>query len=195
MGERVAPAFLFGMVQAHGPALEPGREVEAVAKVIPEVARELEDRVAELGFDLVDVEWAGSARRPVVRIRIDVRENAAEPDRSVSVDDCARVSRGLEPWLDGLERMPERYVLEVSSPGVDRPLVRRRDFERFAGEQVAVKGDRVLVDRARRLEGELLGLEEDAQGQERVRLRLRDGEEVVIPRDQITGAHLVFRWS
>ena len=69
------------------------------------------------------------------------------------------VSRALEPWLDEHEGLSERYVLEVSSPGVDRPLVRARDFERFRGERIAVQGDDVLVDRARRLEGELLGLE------------------------------------
>ncbi len=47
--------------------------------------------------------------------------------------DCAVVSRSLEPWLDGREDLPERYVLEVSSPGVDRPLVRDSDYERFQG--------------------------------------------------------------
>jgi ribosome maturation factor RimP len=94
-----------------------------------------------------------------------------------------------------LDALPDRYVLEVSSPGVDRPLTRRRDYERFVGELVAVKGDDVLVGKARRLEGELLGLARDAEGQDRVRLRLPGGDEVEIPRDEITGAHLVFRWS
>lgn len=164
-----------------------------MAKAIPEVARELESRVAELGFDLVDVEWAGSKRRPIVRLRIDVP--AGDARGSIVVDDCVKVSRGLEAWLDGVEGLPERYVLEVSSPGVDRPLRRRSDFERFAGEDIAVKGDDVLVDRARRLEGELLGLVEDAEGRELVQLRLPGGEVVEIPRDEITGAHLVFRWS
>jgi ribosome maturation factor RimP len=162
-----------------------------MAKAVPEVARELDARVADLGFDLVDVEWAGSARRPIVRIRIDVPPETAG-ERAVTVDDCAVVSRGLEPWLDGLAAMPERYVLEVSSPGVDRPLRRRRDFERFVGETVAVKGDDVLAGRARRLEGELLGVSEEG---DRVRLRLPGGDEVEVARSEIAGAHLVFRWS
>lgn len=166
-----------------------------MAKAVPEVARDLDARVAELGYELVDVEWAGSTRRPIVRIRIDLPESEAGTGGAVSVDDCARVSRGLEPWLDGLESLPDRYVLEVSSPGVDRPLTRRQDFQRFAGEVVAVKGDDVLAGRARRLEGELLGLAEDAEGRDRVRIRLPGGDEVEIPRDEITGAHLVFRWS
>jgi ribosome maturation factor RimP len=183
------------MVQVGDIGRGPSGEVDRMAKAVAEVARELEDRVAGLGYELVDVEWAGSSRRPIVRIRIDLGEAGLAQGRAVSVDDCARVSRGLEPWLDGLDALPDRYVLEVSSPGVDRPLTRRRDYERFVGELVAVKGDDVLVGKARRLEGELLGLARDAEGQDRVRLRLPGGDEVEIPRDEITGAHLVFRWS
>ena len=111
---------------------------------------------------------------------------------SVTVDDCAVVSRGLEPWLDAVEALPERYVLEVSSPGVDRPLVKPRDFVRFAGEEVAVRGSGLLAGRARRLEGVLLGLTDD---EARVRLRLNDGAEVEIPLDEVTGAHVVYRWA
>src|SRR5262245_18603784 len=139
-----------------------------MARPVPEVARQIEGRVEELGYELVDVEWAGSSARPLIQIRID--RVVGEPG-GVSVDDCARVSRALEPWLDGVEAIPERYVLEVSSPGVDRPLLRARDFERFAGKKVAVKGPAPLAGRATRLEGELLGLVQ-AEGEERVRLRL-----------------------
>lgn len=165
-----------------------------MAKVVPEIHRELEARVAELGFDLVDVEWAGSSRRPIVRLRVD-RPDAVPGETGITVDDCAVVSRGLEEWLDEHPGMPERYVLEVSSPGVDRPLHRDRDFERFAGERVAVKGPRVLVDRATRLEGELLGLGGEGAGGRSVRLRLDSGDEVEIPRSEISGAHLIFSWE
>ncbi len=160
---------------------------------IPEVDREVEARVRALGFELVDVRWGGSARRPQLRIRIEKPEPTV--GEGVTVDDCAAVSRGLEPWLDACEDLPERYVLEVSSPGVDRPLIHRRDFVRFRGEQVAVKGHDVLAGRARRLEGELLGLEEGEGEDGAVRLRLADGEEVSIPRTQIAGANLVFTWK
>ena len=104
---------------------------------------ELEARVSGLGYDLVQVIWAGSPRRPVVRLRIE-RQRL---DRPVSLDDCARVSRQLEPWLDRAAGVPEKYVLEVSSPGVDRPLTRARDFERFRGCRVAVKEKTWLVVR------------------------------------------------
>ena len=161
-----------------------------MARAVPEVVRELEGRVAELGYELVDVEWAGSSARPLIRIRIDRPTGDAG---GVNVDDCARVSRALEPWLDEVEAIPERYVLEVSSPGLERPLLRARDFERFAGKQVAVKGPAPLAGRATRLEGQLIGLVR-AEGEERVRLRLQGGDEVEIPRSEITGAHLVFEW-
>ena len=166
-----------------------------MARPPAEVARELDSRVEGLGYEVVDVEWAGSSARPLIRIRIDRRPGAAvdAPD-GITVDDCARVSRALETWLDQVESMPERYVLEVSSPGVERPLVRAADYERFAGKKVAVKGKSTLAGRATRLEGELLGLAKPAEGEERVRLRLPGGDEVEIPRSEITGAHLVFEW-
>lgn len=156
----------------------------------------LEDALAErteaLGFELVELERAGSKNRPVLRVRVDRPD--AEPGQGIGLDDCARVSRALEEYLDGLPGMPATYVLEVSSPGVERPLVRRRDFERFRGHEVAVRGYAPLAGRGRRLQGELLGIEEEGEG-ERVRLRLEDGEEVAVPRAEIARAHLVFRWN
>jgi len=156
------------------------------------LARELEQRIEELGFELVELERAGHQRRPILRIRIDRPESA--PGEGVTLDDCTRVSRALEAHLDGRPGLAEEYVLEVSSPGVERPLVRRRDFERFAGREVALKGKEPLAGRARRLEGELLGISGEG-ADERVRLRLPDGEEVEVPRAAVTGANLVFRWE
>ena len=164
-----------------------------VTRVAPQIEGELESRIAGLGYELVEVRWGGSGQRPQLKLRID-RPNSA-PGEGVTVDDCAVVSRALEPWLDGFEGLSERYVLEVSSPGVDRPLVRARDFERFRGERVAVQGHDKLLDRSHRLEGELLGLEGGESDDEAVRLRLADGEEVRIPRAEIRKAHLVFRWK
>ena len=161
---------------------------------VPEIDRELEARVESQGFELVDVQWAGSKHRPILRVRIDHVESAT--DDGVTVGECASVSRGLESWLDEHGSVPERYVLEVSSPGVDRPLRRSRDFRRFRGRQVAVKGRDVLAGRARRLEGELLGLDEEKEGDaQAVRLRLPDGDEVSILRSEIAGANLVFTWK
>jgi ribosome maturation factor RimP len=161
-----------------------------MGKPVPEVDRELEARVEDLGYELVASEWGGSKSRPLLRLRIDVQ--GAAPGEGVTVDDCSRVSRALEAWLDSVAGLGERYVLEVSSPGLDRPLVRDRDFDRFRGEWIAVKGRTVLAERARRLEGELLGMDAEHRA---VRLKLQDGTDVSIPLEEITGAHLVFRWD
>jgi ribosome maturation factor RimP len=162
------------------------------------VEQELEARVEELGFELVELERAGSKSRPILRLRIDRPES--EPGHGVTVDDCARVSRAVEAYLDESEVAGVRYQLEVSSPGVERPLLRARDFRRFAGQRVALKGYSPLAGRQKRLEGELLGFEEPvaeggAEDTGTIRIRLDDGEEADIPRAEVARAHLVFRWN
>jgi ribosome maturation factor RimP len=154
---------------------------------------ELEHRVEDLGYELVDVQWGGSGRRPMLKLRIDRVDGSR--DDGITVKDCAKVSRALEVWLDEHEGLSEKYVLEVSSPGVDRPLVRGRDFDRFRGRRVAVLGSSVLLGKSKRLEGELLGLGGADTESEVVLLRLQDGEEVSVPRSEIRKAHLVFTWK
>ena len=156
-----------------------------------ELEREIERRVDALGYELVELERAGSRARPILRVRID--RPGAGPREGVTVDDCARVSRGLEEWLDTDAEIAERYVLEVSSPGVERPLVRPADYARFAGREVAVKTSNPLPNGSKRVEGELIGLD-TAGGEERVRLRLADGSVIDIPRSDVARAHLIFRW-
>ena len=162
-------------------------------RAVPEIAQNLESWVEELGYEVVELRCGGSCRRPMLKLRID------RPDtirgEGVTVDECAKVSRALESWLDEYAGLSERYVLEVSSPGVDRPLVRPRDFERFKGEHVAVKGKEALIGKSTRIEGELLGLADPGTDQESVRLRLSSGEEVSVPRSDIRKAHLVFKWK
>lgn len=151
----------------------------------------VEERLGRLGYELVELRWAGNAHRPVIRLRVEHRA----PDRPVSLDDCAAVSRDLEGWLDEEARVPARYVLEVSSPGLKRPLTRDRDFARFRGRRVAVRGSEVLCGRASRLEGELLGLVRDGDGSEAIRLRLNGGDEVDVPRAAVRGTRLVHEWN
>lgn len=158
-----------------------------------ELARVVEERVAEVGYEVVELELAGNSRRPVLRLRIDRPAETAEAE-GVSHEDCRRVSRALEEVLDARADLAPGYVLEVSSPGVERPLVRAADFRRFAGRQVALQGKAPLAGRSRRLEGELLGLQGEG-GEERVRLRLPDGEEIEVSRSEITRAHLAFHWG
>lgn len=152
----------------------------------------LEERTEALGFELVELERTGSKNRPVLRVRVD--RPGSTPGQGVGLDDCARISRSLEEYLDALDTLPGNYVLEVSSPGVERPLVRRRDYERFAGQEVVVKGYAPLAGRGKRLQGELLGVVDGPDG-ELVRLRLEDTAEVEVARKDIARAHLVFRWN
>src|ERR1041384_1072437 len=100
--------------------------------------REIETRVAALGFELVDLETAGAKTRPILRLRIDLPDGST-PGQGVTVADCARVSRDVESFLDERGEVGERYVLEVSSPGLERPLVKRGDYERFADKEVMVQ--------------------------------------------------------
>lgn len=150
--------------------------------------REIETRVEELGFELVDLERVGSRTRPILRLRID--RAGSTPGHGVSLDDCARVSRGVESFLDARGDVGENYVLEVSSPGVERPLVKRRDFERFAGQEVAIKTAQPVGELGKRVEGVLRGISES----DRVQLEVSD-RTVEIPRTEIKQAHLVFRWD
>lgn len=151
------------------------------------IREELETRVSGLGYELVQLDWTGSPTRPVIRVRME-REAL---DRPVSLDDCATVSRSIEAWLDEDARVPERYVLEVSSPGLERPLTRARDFDRFRGRKIAVTGTETLHGRSSRLEGELLGL----GGAGSIRLRLNGGDEVEVPRSRVAAARLVHDWK
>ncbi len=94
-------------------------------------------RLEMLGFDLADLRIGGTPNRPLVQVRIDC------PPRNVTVEDCTRASRALEEWLDaggaGGGPLGNRYVLEVSSPGIERPLKWHRHWVRFVGRDVNAK--------------------------------------------------------
>ena len=147
-----------------------------------------------MGFELVEAVWVGSARRPILRVRMDLPD-AVPGKGGVSVDQCAEASRALEPWLDEHPGIPERYVLEVSSPGVERPLTKARDWERFKGQQVVVKGKNLPEGVGNRVEGEIAGQEKNEGGVVMVAILLPSGERILLPLDRIQKAHLVYRWD
>ena len=157
-----------------------------------ELERVLEAQVEQLGYELVELEQLGSKARPLLRMRIDRPDSL--PGQGVTIDDCARVSRAIEQYLDERGEVGERYVLEVSSPGIERPLRRRRDFERFAGREITVKTHSPVGSHGKRVEGILLGVRED-EGQEHVQLELPSKEVVSIPRAEVARAKLLFRWD
>jgi ribosome maturation factor RimP len=94
-------------------------------------------RLEELGLDLADLRLGGTAHRPLVQVRIDWPPS--DPERRVTVEDCARASRALEAWLDQGGPLGPRYMLEVSSPGLERPLRWHRHWVRFVGRDVTAK--------------------------------------------------------
>ena len=96
-------------------------------------------RLAELGFDLADLRIGGTPNRPLVQVRIDYPAEQEGGARRVTVDDCATASRSLEAWLDADGPLGRRYVLEVSSPGLERPIKWHRHWVRFVGRDVQVR--------------------------------------------------------
>ncbi len=91
-------------------------------------------RLDALGLELADLRIGGTQARPLVQVRIEWPPG--EPPRRVTVDDCAMASRALETWLDAGGPLGPRYALEVSSPGLDRPLRWHRHWVRFVGREV-----------------------------------------------------------
>ena len=106
----------------------------------PEIVRLLEPSISALGFELVAVELVGSGDDRILRVYID------HPD-GITVDDCADVSRQVSAVLDVEDPIPGAYVLEVSSPGLDRPLVKAADFERFRGSLVKLRTREAVLGR------------------------------------------------
>lgn len=135
----------------------------------------------DMGFELVDVEFV-SAGRWTIRVYIDHLEGATGP---VSIDDCTRVSRRLDDALEMNQTVPHRFVLEVSSPGIERRLRTIEHFRRHVGERVFVQ-THDLIDGRRRVEGELLLAADDA-----VTLATEEGGRWTTPVAAVQKAHLV----
>lgn len=146
----------------------------------------LEPVLARDGYDLVEVEWLREGGGWTLRLFID-REGGG----GVGIDDCQAVSRTVEPILDVEDFIEPAYALEVSSPGVERPLRRPRDFERFAGQRVKVKAFGPLASAPglplrKQWSGTLRGLQE---GQVEVEV---DGHVHRIPLEKISKANLEY---
>lgn len=139
-----------------------------------QIVEALEKRAAEHGIDVVDVELVGARRAPIVRVRID---HADESLPTISLDEVSAQSAWVNEVIDELDPIPDSFVLEISSPGLARPLRKAHDFERFAGQRV--KLTTTAREGRRSYTGELLGLRE---GQV---LLSCDGEDVAIPLDEV----------
>ena len=124
--------------------------------------REAAARVAGgYGLEIFDVQFRREASGMVLRVRLDRPGPAASAEESVSVEDCANVSRDLSAILDVEDVVPAAYTLEVSSPGLDRPLRHANDYTRFAGRRAKIVL-REKVDGQGFFRGVLAGVDEDA---------------------------------
>jgi len=144
-----------------------------------------EPHVRDLGFDLIEVQYGREATGMVLRLFIDRAEGTGE---AVTHEDCEKVSRDLSAALDVADRIPNAYQLEVSSPGLDRPLRRERDFARFVGESVRIR----LVgggEGGRNFLGTI-----QAAGDGRVGIAC-DGRSYELPIGDIARANLVPNWE
>ena len=134
--------------------------------------------VEAMGFELVRLRFTGGDQRTL-------QVMAERPTGEMSVDDCAELSRTISVLLDVEDPIAGEYILEVSSPGIDRPLTRRADFERFAGH-VAKLEVIAPIDGQRRFRGEIGGVSEGI-----VQILSNDGNVVDVPFDNIGDAQLI----
>ncbi|MFO7588916.1 MAG: ribosome maturation factor RimP [Gemmatimonadota bacterium] len=147
--------------------------------------------LAALGFDLVSLERGGGRRRPLLRLRAE--RPGDPPGRStLTADDCAAISRAVEERLDAEGELGEDYILEVSSPGVERPLTRPEDYDRFAGLAVRVRGFGPILGSERQADAVLRGTEAGEDGAMVVLLE-RGSEVHRVPLAAIAKASLAYR--
>lgn len=154
----------------------------------------LEDVVASeirpLGLEVFELRMGGSKGRPVIDVRVE-----REDGRQVTVDDCAAASRAVEARLDALDFGGRRYVLEVSSPGLERPLRNAADWRKFVGRSAVVTSNAPGDPAGRRTdEVEIAGVEGDA-GQEVVTVKNERGVERRFPLSAVEKARLAFHWK
>ncbi|RED51505.1 ribosome maturation factor RimP [Aestuariispira insulae] len=136
----------------------------------------------DMGFDVVRIMLTGG-QKPTLQVMADRLDEEA-----ITVEDCATISRAISAILDVEDPIDDAYTLEVSSPGIDRPLVKPRDFERFAGYEAKVEMN-VAIDGQRRFRGRLLGFVED-----HIHLEIEhngDMVEIALPYDDFYRAKLV----
>jgi ribosome maturation factor RimP len=175
MDDRPTSVVLTGFTDEPRLITEPGRAARVAALAEPVLAA--------LGYRLVRIRISGFAG-------CTVQIMAERPDGTMTIEDCEMASRALSPALDAADPIESAYRLEVSSPGIDRPLVRHSDFDRYAGHVAQVEMQ-APVDGRRRFRGELVGTDGRF-----ARLRTADAAaeadaEILLPIDDMAEAKLV----
>lgn len=140
--------------------------------------------ITSLGLELVEIEYKSEGRQMVLRIFID-------KDGGIMLDDCAAVSKELSALLDVEDIIPGKFSLEVSSPGLNRPLKSRADYDRYTGKLVKIKTFTPTADDAGNLRktflGNLVGVDGDF-----IHVKLQEGQSASIPFSAIAKANLEF---
>jgi ribosome maturation factor RimP len=172
MDQRTTGAELANFADEPRLIIEPGRAARVAALAEPVLA--------SLGYRLVRVRVSAFAG-------CTVQIMAERPDGTMGIEDCEAVSRALSPVFDVADPVEGAYRLEISSPGIDRPLVRHSDFNRYAGHTAHVEMQ-TLIEGRKRFRGELLGTERNSA---RLRLEGADANEVLLPIDDMMEARLV----
>ncbi len=147
-------------------------------EILQQVGELLQPIATRLGLEVVDVLLAGDGRHTILRVLMD------RPEGGITLDECAQVNEALSRQLDLYDLLAHQYTLEVSSPGLDRPLRTDQDYRRFAGRRAELT-TYAPVDGQRRFRGILLGVLGDA-----VAVQI-DGRQVQVPKDQIAQARLI----
>ncbi len=150
-------------------------------KIEQQVEEMLYPILQEKNFECVDVEFVKEGPNWYLRIFID-------KEGGITIDDCEWVSRSLEKELDKTDPITQPYILEVSSPGLDRPLKKEEDFKRYQGELVDVKLYKA-VNKQKEFQGKLIGLQDD-----QIVIEDEKGEICSFPRDQVSIVRLAVIW-
>jgi ribosome maturation factor RimP len=140
----------------------------------------IRDHIVQLGFELVDLRRTGTLQRPILQVRVDRPDS--RPGQGITADDCAAISRSLERFLETRALVGPRYVLEVSSPGLERPLRWPEHWRRFVGRQARIRTE-ALPGRQR---VEIIGVPDD----EHVIVRRDDGSVLTLALADIRDATL-----
>lgn len=158
----------------------------AKVDVVSRVTELAEQILSSLRMELVELEYKREGRELVLRLYID-------KDGGVTLDDCTVVSRELAEILEVEDIIPGHYRFEVSSPGLDRPLKKRADYQKYQGRLIKVRTFEAVLDDAgnkrKTFLGQLQGMEDG-----KVLIALKEGQGAAIPFDKIAKANLEFEF-
>ena len=144
----------------------------------------LEPVVDSMGYEFVGLEYVSQGRHSILRIYID-------SENGISVDDCADVSRQLSAVLDVEDPITTEYTLEVSSPGLDRPLFKLYQYEQFAGEEVKFKTLRAQLDNGQR---KFKGTIDSVDNEKQNIVFMVEGEKLTVPFADIEKANIIAKF-